>query len=81
MSELLQRRRKLLLHVAFWLVYASFFFYQISFGRRAGVRRLMSVRKLRRKGRALLIEIRGRKIATRNFATVYLPYVKPFQIW
>ena len=35
MSELLQRRRKPLLHVAFWLVYASFFFYQISFGRRA----------------------------------------------
>lgn len=34
MSAFLTRHRKPLLHVAFWLVYASFFFYQISFGRR-----------------------------------------------
>lgn len=36
MSNFLTRHRKPLLHVAFWLVYASFFFYQISFGRRDG---------------------------------------------
>ncbi|MTB50434.1 sensor histidine kinase [Lewinella sp. W8] len=34
MSSFFTRNRKPLLHVAFWLVYASFFFYQISFGRR-----------------------------------------------
>lgn len=34
MSRFLTRHRKPLLHIAFWLVYASFFFYQISFARR-----------------------------------------------
>jgi len=34
MSNFLTSNRKLLLHIAFWLVYASFFFYQLSFGRR-----------------------------------------------
>lgn len=34
MSAFFARYRKPLLHVAFWLVYASFFFYQISFGRK-----------------------------------------------
>ncbi len=37
MSDLLDRRRRPILHVAFWLVYATFFFYQISFGRRGEV--------------------------------------------
>lgn len=34
MAHFFHRHRKLLLHVAFWFVYASFFFYQLSFGRR-----------------------------------------------
>lgn len=34
MTNFFTRNRKLLLHIAFWLVYASFFIYQISFGRR-----------------------------------------------
>jgi len=34
MTNYIARNRKLLLHIAFWLVYASFFFYQISYGRR-----------------------------------------------
>lgn len=34
MTNFISRHRKLLLHIAFWLVYASFFFYQISYGRK-----------------------------------------------
>ncbi len=33
MTDLLQRHKKLLLHLAFWSVYASLFLYTISFGR------------------------------------------------
>ncbi len=34
MASLFPRNTKVLLHSAFWLVYASFFFYQISYGRK-----------------------------------------------
>ncbi|MBB4079338.1 sensor histidine kinase YesM [Lewinella aquimaris] len=34
MSTFLTRHKKLLLHIAFWLMYASFFYYQIAFGRK-----------------------------------------------
>lgn len=34
MNNFFAKNRKPLLHIAFWLVYASFVFYQISFGRR-----------------------------------------------
>lgn len=34
MPNFLQRNNKSILHVAFWLMYASYFFYAISFGRR-----------------------------------------------
>ena len=35
MANSLQRHKKLVLHLAFWTVYASLFFYTISFGRRS----------------------------------------------
>ena len=35
MANILKNRRNALIHIAFWLVYASFFFYQISMGKRA----------------------------------------------
>ena len=34
MPNFLQRNNKSLLHVAFWLMYASYFFYALSFGKR-----------------------------------------------
>ncbi|MCP9236393.1 sensor histidine kinase [Lewinella sp. JB7] len=34
MSSFLTNNKKLLLHVAFWLMYASFFYYMIAFGRK-----------------------------------------------
>ena len=37
MAAFLTRHRNALLHVAFWLMYASFFFYSVSFGRRGEV--------------------------------------------
>ncbi|MCB0587298.1 MAG: histidine kinase [Phaeodactylibacter sp.] len=36
MESFIQRHKKSLLHIAFWCVYASFFFYQISFNKGGG---------------------------------------------